>query len=67
MQMREDNETISHQLKRMLDEAGYSISLATILRCQSELSWTFRGSAYCQFIHNVNKEKRLTIRHKAFK
>ena len=28
-------------------------------RCRTSLGWTFRGSAYCQLIHEVNKMKRL--------
>ena len=35
------------------------ISLKTILRFQAQLGWTFRGSAYCQLICIVNKQKRL--------
>ena len=31
-----------------------------ILRCWRQLGWTFCGSAYCQLIREVNKEKRLT-------
>ena len=39
--------------------AGYNLSLSTILRSRSSLGWTFRGSAYCQIIWEVNKLKRL--------
>lgn len=58
-QMRLDDETTAYQLHRLLTEKGYSISLRTILRCRSALGWTFRGSAYCQLIREVNKQKRL--------
>ena len=37
---------------------GYKISLCTVLRCRRSLGWTFRGSAYCQLVRNVNKQKR---------
>ena len=57
--MREDDETTAVQLHAMLREHGYSISLRTILRCQTSLGWTFRGSKYCQLIREVNKAKRL--------
>ena len=30
-----------------------------MLCSREQLGWTFRGSAYCQLIRNVNKEKRL--------
>lgn len=57
--MQEDDETTAVQLFQLLKEKGYSISLRTILRCRTELGWTFRGSAYCQLIRHVNKIKRL--------
>ena len=59
-QMRLDDKTTAHQLHRLLIEKGYLISLRTILRCRTALGWTFRGSAYCQQILEVNKGKRLT-------
>ena len=31
----------------------------SVLRCRTSLGWTFRGSAYCQLIREVNKTKRL--------
>ena len=58
-QMRVDDETTAYQLHRLLTEKGYSISLRTVLRCRTALGWTFRGSAYCQLIREVNKVKRL--------
>ena len=57
--MRDDDETTAYQLHRHLSEKGYSISLRTVLRCGMTLGWTFRGSAYCQLICDVNKAKRL--------
>ena len=57
--MQHDDETTAMQLHRLLTDHGYSISLRTILRCRTSLGWTFRGSAYCQMIRDVNKEKRL--------
>ena len=59
-QMENDDETSAVQLHSLLVNKGYKISLATILRCRSSLGWTFRGSAYCQLIRVINKEKRLT-------
>ena len=58
-QMQLDDETTAHQLHRLLQARGYKISLRTVLRCRRSLGWTFRGSAYCQLIHDVNKQKRL--------
>ena len=54
-QMREDDETTAVQLCALLRSKGYNISQSTILRSQSSLGWTFRGSAYCQMIRQVNK------------
>lgn len=57
--MLEDDETTAVQLHAILSEKGVSLSLKTILRSRAQLGWTFRGSAYCQLIRNINKEKRL--------
>ena len=57
-QMRQDDETTAHQLHHLLTSKGYNLSIDTILRCRSSLGWTFRGSAYCQLIRDVNKLKR---------
>lgn len=58
-QMEVDDETSAHQLHALLVSKGYSINLRTVLRCRTSLGWTFRGSAYCQLIREVNKKKRL--------
>ena len=58
-QMNLDDETTASQLYQLLIENRILISLKTILRCRTQLGWTFRGSAYCQLIRNVNKQKRL--------
>ena len=57
--MRRDDETTASQLHAILSEQGFSLSLSTILRCRSQLGWTYRGSAYCQVIREANKAKRL--------
>ena len=57
--MRKDGETTATQLSEILRQNCISISLCTVLRCREQLGWTFRGSAYCQLIRNVNKQKRL--------
>lgn len=57
--MKEDDETTATQLHSMLADNGITISLRTVLRCRTTLGWTFRGSAYCQLIRQVNKEKWL--------
>lgn len=58
-QMRLDDETTAFQLHRLLTEKGYNLTRRTILRCRTQLGWTFRGSSYCQLIRVANKEKRL--------
>lgn len=62
-QMLLDDETTACQLHQLLLQNRHYISLRTILRCRTELGWTFRGSAYCQLIRGVNKEKRLEWAH----
>ena len=59
-EMQKDDETTASQLGHLLRENGIEISRTTVLRCRRQLGWTFRGSAYCQLIREVNKEKRLT-------
>lgn len=54
-QMHRDDETTAYQLHNLLSSLGYSLSLRSILRCRTSLGWTFRGSAYCQLIRDVNK------------
>ena len=58
-EMQRDDETTAIQLHKLLVSRGYKISIQTVLRCRSSLGWTFRGSAYCQLIRDVNKQKRL--------
>ena len=58
-QMRKDDETTATHLSEILRQNRISISLRTVLRCREQLGWTFRGSAYCQLIRDVNKQKRL--------
>ena len=53
--MAEDDETTAVQLQKLLTEKGHPLSISTIIRTRSELGWTFRGSAYCQLIRDVNK------------
>ena len=55
----EGDETTAKELQKMLSEHGHHILESTALKCCRELGWTHRGSAYCQMIHDVNKEKRL--------
>lgn len=57
--MQEDDETTATQLHQLLLQRGYDVSIRTVLRCRTALGWTFRGSAYCQLIREVNKVKRV--------
>lgn len=58
-QMHLDDETTAVQLHQLLKSKGYDLSLRTIFRCCTSLGWTFWGSAYCQLLQDVNKQKRL--------
>ena len=62
-EIRRDDETTAVQLYTILKHKGIDISLATILRARQSLGWTFRGSAYCQLIREVNKRKRWLWAH----
>lgn len=57
--MHEDDETTATQLQARLAAHGVHVSLATIVRNRVQLGWIYRGSAYCQLIRDVNKQKRL--------
>ena len=57
--MRIDDETTAVQLHEFLTRYGIELSIRTIIRSRELLGWTFRGSAYCQLIREVNKQKRL--------
>ena len=57
--MHADDETTATQLQAILASHGLYVSLATIVRNRIQLGWTYRGSAYCQLIRQVNKQKRL--------
>ena len=67
-QMRSNDETTAVQLHALLTSKGYAMSLSTVLRCRRALGWAFRGSTYCQMIHEANRAKRLqwatAYRHK---
>ena len=54
-QMQRDDETTAVQLQKILVDSGHPLGLQTILNSCEKLGWTFRGSAYCQLIRNVNK------------
>uniref|UniRef100_A0A1X7SNV9 Transposase Tc1-like domain-containing protein n=1 Tax=Amphimedon queenslandica TaxID=400682 RepID=A0A1X7SNV9_AMPQE len=58
-QMQLDDEITAIQLQRILADNGHPLTLMTILRSREKLGWTFRGSAYCQLIREVNKGNRL--------
>ena len=54
-QMKLDDETTAVQLQEILLDNGHPLSLQTILTSREKLGWTYRGSAYCQIIREVNK------------
>ena len=57
--MQSDDETTAERLHVLLVSHGFRISRKTILRCHTDLGWTFRGSAYCQLIRESNKARWL--------
>ena len=63
-QMQRDDQTTAYQLPQMLVDNGITISLRTILRCQTALGWTFRGSSYCQLAREATRSSIWCQRHK---
>lgn len=57
--MQGNDETTAVQIQAYLERQGLTMSLSMILRGRRLLGWTYRGSAYCQLIRDVNKQKRL--------
>ena len=53
-QMQIDDETTAYQLHTLLQHNGFLLSMRTVLRCRTQLGWTFRGSSYCQ-LRETNK------------
>ena len=54
-----DDETTAQELVVKLHDLGFLMSKRTVLTGCKILGWTHRGSAYCQLIRDVNKQKRL--------
>ena len=60
MMQADDDEARAVQIHSYLLRHDHRLlSLSMILRGRCELGWTYRGSAYYQLIHQVNKEKQL--------
>jgi len=57
-QVKDHDETAAVQLHALLLRHGHTTTLKTVLRCHAALGWTFRGSVYCQLIHQQHKVKR---------
>ena len=57
--MQADDETTARQLVVKLQGLGISMSKRTVLKGRRSLGWSHRGSAYCQLIRDVNKQKRM--------
>ena len=56
--MHRDDETTTTQIQSLLATHGVYISLSTITRARHHMGWIYRGSASCQLIREVNREKR---------
>ena len=55
MAMQEGDETMAKELQKKLHDAGMEISLQIILKGWMDILWR----AYCQMMHEVNKQKCL--------
>ena len=58
-EMQRDDKTMMTQLRNALATENYALSKQTVLQCRWSLEWMHQGSAYCQLIIDINKEKRL--------
>ena len=58
-QMETDDETTTIELQQLLKSKGCNASFTSILCWRSNLSWSSKGTRYCQMIREANKEKRL--------
>ena len=57
--MEADDETTASHIHDDLQRRDINLSCSSILRCRKSLGWNYQGTAYCQMIRDVNKEKRL--------
>ena len=55
--MEKDGETAGKKLVRSLKAKGVEALVSSVLRWRKDLSWTLKGTNYCQMISDVNKEK----------
>ena len=59
--MQGDDETTAQELVVKLHDLGFLMSKRTVLAGHKRLGWTPRGSAYCQLIRDVNKQKTSAV------
>ena len=52
-------EATGKELVKILKAHRVEASVSSVLRWRKDLSWTLKGTSYCQMIRDVNKEKRL--------
>lgn len=57
--MKQNDETSATQLRKMLGQRDFKISMRSVKRARKTLGWTFHSSRHCQFIRNTNKENRV--------
>ena len=57
--MQDDDETTAKEIQIKLRGLDIYMSKRTILTGRKRLGWTSRGTAYCQLIRDINKQKRL--------
>ena len=49
----------SGQIQKKLEKHGVTVSSSMVRRSRKEQGWTLQQTAYCQFIRDANKAKRL--------
>ena len=59
METQRSGETTGKELVEILKAERVEASVSSVLRWRKDLSWTLKGTSYCQMICDVNKEKRL--------
>lgn len=61
--VKENDEITAKEIQQILEDCGYTISIATINRIRRNIGWSIRTTRYCQLIRETNKPKRLQWAH----
>lgn len=54
--VKENDEITAKEIQQILEDCGYTISIATINRIRRNIGWSIRTTRYCQFIRETNQK-----------